>query len=122
MEHVHSSAHAFAAIQRNGIVITWGNALFGGDSSAVRDQLKDVVSVDGFARAFAALRTDGAVITWGDMDCGGDMSELAPVRSSLWTPGNRQQAFVHLRALAECLCWIPPLPVILGVASQVHAT
>ena len=72
MDDIHPSAHAFAAIQRNGSVITWGNPAFGGDSSAVREQLKDVVSVHGFARAFAALRTDGAVITWGDMDCGGD--------------------------------------------------
>ena len=36
------SSGAFAAIREDGSVVTWGEINFGGDSSAVRDQLKNV--------------------------------------------------------------------------------
>ena len=36
-----SSALAFALLRSDGTVVTWGNAIDGGDSSAVQDELKD---------------------------------------------------------------------------------
>ena len=36
-----SSALAFALLRPDGTVVTWGNAIDGGDSSAVQDELKD---------------------------------------------------------------------------------
>ena len=57
-------------------IVTWGQAICGGDSSAVRDQLKDVVHIHATkgARAFAAILEDGSVVTWGSAEDGGDSS------------------------------------------------
>ena len=68
--------------------MTWGNAGFGGDSSAVQDQLRAVqhILADGSVvtwgimqalaatarqRAFAAILADGSVVTWGKV-CAAD--------------------------------------------------
>ena len=40
VQRMQASRHAFAAILGNASVVTWGDADFGGDSSALRDQLK----------------------------------------------------------------------------------
>ena len=70
---------AFAAILADGSVVTWGAAGFGGDSLAVRDQLKWVCSrfklllwqqIQATNSAFAAILA-GSVVSWGDAHCGG---------------------------------------------------
>ena len=66
--HTH---YAFAAIL-DPSVVTWGYVRSGGDSSAVRDQLKGVQHIQATASAFAAILVDGSVVTWGDADRGGD--------------------------------------------------
>ena len=47
-------------------IVTWGDANFGGDSSAVQDQLKGVQQIQATNWAFAAILEDGSVVTWGD--------------------------------------------------------
>ena len=54
--------------------MTWGGKGFGGDSSAVQDQLTDVVEIQRTRGAFAAIRRDGSVVTWGSNLHGGDSS------------------------------------------------
>ena len=56
--------------------MTWGSADCGGDSSAVRDQLRGVQQIQATQRAFAAILADGSVVTWGSADCGGDSSAV----------------------------------------------
>ena len=58
--------------------MTWGNADFGGDSSAVQGELKDQVvkHIYSTGAAFAALLGNGRVVTWGDDDYGGDSSAV----------------------------------------------
>ena len=58
---VQATAGAFAA------VVTWGNAGFGGDCSAVQAQLKNVQQIQATLSAFAAILDDGSVATWGDV-------------------------------------------------------
>ena len=41
-----------------------GEILPGGDSSAVRDQLKNVQQIQASHNAFAAILGDGSVVTW----------------------------------------------------------
>ena len=67
---------AFAAILEDRSVVTWGNKNFGGDSSAVQDQLKGVLQIQATSQAFAALLEDGSVVTWGDECAGGDSSAV----------------------------------------------
>ena len=57
-------------------VVTWGDVRFGGDSSAVQDQLKGVRQIQASGEAFAAIREDGSVVTWGDAAAGGDSSAV----------------------------------------------
>ena len=59
---IQAALSAFAAILTDGSVVTWGHAENGGDSSAVRDQLKGVQQIQATGAAFAAVR----------QDCGGD--------------------------------------------------
>ena len=69
---VQASFGAFAAILDDGSVVTWGNADFGADSSAVQPQLKNVQQIQTSGYAFAAIRVDESVVTWGNAVCGGD--------------------------------------------------
>ena len=59
---------AFAALKTDGTVVTWGQADYGGNSSAVEDDLVNVQKIVStfWGGAFAALRTDGTIVTWGD--------------------------------------------------------
>ena len=68
---------AFAAILADGSVVTWGNPDYGGDSSEVQDQLKDVQQVQATYGAFAAILADGSVVAWGDPLRGGDSSAVS---------------------------------------------
>ena len=54
--------------------MTWGSALFGGDSTDVQDQLRSVQQIHATGAAFAAILADGSVVTWGDREFGGDSS------------------------------------------------
>lgn len=67
-----ASCAAFAAILSTGGVVTWGKADFGGNSSQVQDQLRNVKEIVGKIRnsAFTALGEDGQVLaTWGSSRC-----------------------------------------------------
>jgi len=57
-------------------VVTWGHAGYGGNRSAVRDQLKGVHQIRANDFAFAAILEDRSVVTWGDSSCGGDSSAV----------------------------------------------
>ena len=63
MQQIQATYEAFAAILEDGSVVTWGDADYGGDSSAVRDQLKGVQQIQATFRAFAAILEDGSVVT-----------------------------------------------------------
>ena len=63
---------------------TWGRPDCGGDSSAVRDQLKDVRQVQGTDGAFAAVLADGSVVTWGKPGYGGNTAILADGSVVTW--------------------------------------
>ena len=79
--HVHlvrvqASGSAFAAILGDGSVVTWGAASYGGNSSSVQDQLKNVQQIQASFGAFAAILGDGSVVTWGDPQFGCDSSAV----------------------------------------------
>ena len=57
-------------------ITTWGGAEFGGDSSAVQDQLRSLQQIQATFQAFAGILGDGSVVTWGDHEFGGDSSAV----------------------------------------------
>ena len=56
--------------------MTWGDARFGGDSSDVQSQLKNVRQIQAADSAFAAILDSGRVVTWGSPHAGGDSSAV----------------------------------------------
>ena len=88
---VGRNEEAFAAILGDGSVVTWG------DSSVVRERLKNVQQIQTTMYAFAAILDDGSVVTWGDAESGGDSSV---VREQL---KNVQQIQATLHAFAAIL-------------------
>jgi uncharacterized membrane protein len=74
---IYSTESAFAALLKNGRVVTWGYALTGGKILGdVQTKLKDVKEIYSTNGAFAALSALGQVITWGDKNAGGDISQV----------------------------------------------
>ncbi|CAE8589510.1 unnamed protein product, partial [Polarella glacialis] len=66
----------------NGSVVTWGNALSGGNSSVVAALLSEgVVHISGNYDAFAAIKANGSVVTWGNATFGGNSSAVAALLS-----------------------------------------
>ena len=78
MQQIQASSGAFAAILEDGSVVTWGHEDRGGDSSAVRDELRAVQQIQAarLGGAFAAILADGSVVTWGHAEDGGDSSAV----------------------------------------------
>ena len=54
-----ATEQAFAAILADGSVVTWGEALYGGDSSAVNISSRVVQQIQATYHAFAAMLADG---------------------------------------------------------------
>ena len=64
---IYCTRGAFAALNVDGIVVSWGREGEDGDSSQVQAQLSvDVGDIYPTNAAFAALKIDGAVVAWGD--------------------------------------------------------
>jgi hypothetical protein len=58
VQQIQATATSFAAILKYGSVVTWGNQRFGGDNSAVQDQIKGVQQIQAMGGAFAAILED----------------------------------------------------------------
>ena len=89
VEQIYSTEYAYAAKLKNGKVVTWGDPEYGGDSSKVQDQLKDVESpgsrpqveqIYSTMYAFAAKLKNGKVVTWGHHTYGGLSNNILSVR------------------------------------------
>ena len=71
-----ASDEAFCALLHDGSVQIWGNADYGGDSSAVRHELQKVLQITASFAAFAALQENGTVASWGSPQAGGDQGDV----------------------------------------------
>ena len=67
IQAIRANVRAFAAILAEGSVVTWGDADYGGNSSAVQYRLKNLQQIQASDQAFAAILGDGSVVTWGDL-------------------------------------------------------
>ena len=87
-------------------IVTWGYANFGGDTSAVQEQLKGVQQIQATKHAFAAILADGSVITWGDADRGGDSSAVRDqLRGVQQIQSTRNGAFAAILADGSVVTW-----------------
>ena len=86
-------------------IVTWGHAEYGGNSSAVRDQLRGVQQIQGTERAFAAILEDGSVITWGSQDGGGDSSAVRDQLRGVQQIQATSRAFAAILADGSVVTW-----------------
>ena len=86
-------------------VITWGPANCGGDSSAVRDQLRGVQQIQATEQAFAAILENGSVVTWGHAECGGDNSEVRDQLKGAQQTQSTCAAFAAILADGSVVTW-----------------
>jgi len=63
---VFSTFKAFAALNTNGRVITWGSPFYGGDSSSVSEYLQNgVIHIEAIdMKTCCATKSDGTRIQW----------------------------------------------------------
>ena len=104
---VCASQGVFAAILGCGTVVTWGYTAFGGDSSAVQDQLKNVQQIQATYGACAALLGDGSVVTWGDAFFGGDSRAVQHRLKNVQQIQASQLAFAAILGDGSVVTWGP---------------
>ena len=100
--------YAFAAIDNNGKVVVWGDAVNGGSNSAISDDLTNVVTIASNSSAFAAVKQDGSVVTWGDSQNGGNISDVSSsLNGSIDTKEifSTKAAFAALRSDGSVVTW-----------------
>lgn len=78
VESISSTSQAFAALRRDGTVVTWGSER-GGDSNEVQTHLHGVMQIAATRYGFAALRADGRLVTWGHFIRGRMMQDVTDV-------------------------------------------
>lgn len=81
----------FAALRKDGSVVTWGVKWAGADSSAVASQLDGSIAVTQIYsnwNAFVAKRADGSIVTWGAPEHGGDSRAVANQLTDIATVNN----------------------------------
>ena len=62
---IYSTNLAFAAVLKDGTLVTWGEERYSGDSHTVQKALRGVAMISSTNYAFAAVLKDGTVVTWG---------------------------------------------------------
>eukprot|EP00434_Breviolum_minutum_P021680 symbB.v1.2.019138.t1/scaffold1556.1/size111904/6 len=86
-------------------IVTWGHADYGGDISAVRDQLTGVQQVQATNQAFAAILADVSVVTWGDANFGGDSSAVRDQLKGVKQIQATHQAFAAILEDGSVVTW-----------------
>ena len=104
---IYSNEYAFAALKDDGSVVTWGDAIRGGDSSSVASELSNGVSaIYSTSEAFAALKADGSVVTWGQVytwDSSSVASELSSGVTTIFT--TNYTSFAALKEDGSVVSW-----------------
>jgi hypothetical protein len=101
---MYNNNGAFALIDNNGMVITWGEDWAGGDSTNVTNDISmNVAMVYSNDYAFTALKTSGTIVSWGSCSYGGDS---APTSSYPFVAVySTSKAFAGLDSSGDVYAW-----------------
>ena len=104
---IYSTNEAFAARKSDGSVVTWGDALGGGNSTSVSSALSsNVTTLFSTPYSFAALKDNGSVVTWGDaLGSGNSTSVISALSSNVTTIYSNQGAFAALKKNGSVVTW-----------------
>lgn len=76
VQEISVTDHAFAALNGDGRIVTWGVPEFGGNSSSVQEELHHVQKIVATSGAFAVIVGEGRVVTWGKEEGGGNSEKV----------------------------------------------
>jgi hypothetical protein len=103
---VVATTGAFAVLLRDYRVTAWGDKMVGGNSSAVADQLHDVLHVTATRTCFVAYKRDSGVVVWGYGKYGGDTSSVAAqLLSQVIYVANTFTAMAAVKADGTVVTW-----------------
>ena len=68
IKEIYSNNYAFAALTKNGNVITWGNPDYGGDSSRIQNKLINIQNIYSNHNSFVAINICNEIISWGNIN------------------------------------------------------
>ncbi|MBV7314122.1 Ig-like domain-containing protein [Shewanella sp. NIFS-20-20] len=105
VQSISSTYKAFAALEADGTVVTWGDGIDGGDSTAVASQLTQVKQIYGNRYAFAALKHDGSIVAWGRSTDGGDASAVADRLTNIQTIYHSDRGFSAIDNQGNIISW-----------------
>ena len=77
--------------------MTWGDSNWGGDSSAVSDDLENITRLYSNEAAFAAVKSDGLVVTWGNDSFGVDSPSVSAELMNINEIYSTQTAFAAVK-------------------------
>ena len=100
-----ATSGAFALYGRGGEAVTWGHPEYGGNSSQVKEQLRNVQHIQATRYAFAAILESGAVVTWGDPEDGGDSSRVEEHLSNVKHIQATDSAFAAILESGAVVSW-----------------
>ena len=90
-------------------VLSWGNPDYGGDCSAVQDQLRNVQQIQATDHAFAAMLADGSVVAWGNGMNGGCCSKVQDQLRNVQQIQATAGAFAAILADRSLVVWGAPV-------------
>ena len=107
---IASTTGAFAILQKDGSVTTYGSWNFGYNTSGVEDKISSgVKNIFSTNWAFAALKKDGSVVSWGDPESGGDSSVVTDkLQSGVRYIFSTDAAFTALKKDGSVVSWGNP--------------
>ena len=85
--------------------MTWGDGNYGGHSTDVQDQLKNVQQIQASSAAFAAILDDGTVVAWGDARSGGDSSSVRYQLKNVQAIQASRRAFAAILGNGSVVTW-----------------
>ena len=103
-----SNANAFAILNDDGTVHTWGSSENGGDTSSLKSDLVNVSSIHSSEKAFAVIKTDGSVIAWGNQNTGGNLGDASTKLNgtiNATSIASTKSAFAAIRSDGSVVTW-----------------
>ena len=89
----------------HGSVVTWGRSDFGGDTSEVQRELRNVLQIQAADYAFPASRSDGGVVTWGTPNAGGDSCDVQDQLRNVQQIQAADRVFAAILCDGSVVCW-----------------
>ena len=98
-ENIYSTQKAFAALNKDGSIVSWGDTDFGGTGAPTGTGYSKIYSTNS---AFAALNSDGSISVWGDSSNGGSR---APTGTGFTKIFSTATAFAAIKSDGSVSVW-----------------